>query len=421
MKINMSFQEFIESFDENFPGFILRVRKGSHKSEVYYNGIEAFEVKRNAKDIELNFPINVYKLNPTGLKNASKNNKEEEMLVDEKIEAFEGSTIKRKEANYCKDVGEVLDAMHKLFDFEMSEITFDINFKENMNKIINKFYSSIIRDFTKSIKRHHRDKKNLNNSPVFKITNKFNAEIIDSNLSKTEVEQIFRQFSGKVHFVLQFCPKLTTKDEEKNSTPKDIIKLQCCFLRYARDIGAVSGVQFVVHSDYKYKGNAKNSLKTFSDNTKNAIEKYKFTTGKKLEKSYQHFFMLRAHEMKDLFDMKTGEYVDYFEQEYGIYNPNIYGSNKIKKKEEQYKTGRIDCIVYKYKFNNHIRFITDIYMVELKVNCDVILGNNGVMTHLEDIKEFLKFSDQGKYKDYDYKTLETRICDRIKIKRRSKV
>ncbi len=427
----MSFEEFIEIFDEYFQNFILRVRDSKqdyNKSNdkeclVYYSGIEAFTVieykKDGKKGIKLDFPINVYKLNPTGLRNASKKSNDEEVLIDEQIEDFEeGQTREQKEAKYRIGVGNICDAMHKLFDFEMDKITFNINFSENKkidkDKIINNFYKLIVHEFAQLTNSHNRDKntKNLTNNSIFKITNNKNNNIIDSISSKAECYDICQEFSDQVEFTLKFTPKLTTRDEERNSTPKDIIALQCWFLRKARDMGVTSGVEFTVNSYYRGRYDTEKSLQRFSENTKNAIEKYKFTSCRKLEKSYQHFFMLRAHEMNDLFEIQKDEKIDYFEQEYGIYNPKVYGSEHFKKDKKTDKTGRIDCIVYKYKLDGKKRLISDLYMIELKVNCDVILGDNGVMTHLEDICAFLNYEGNVKYR---YSTLEKRINDRIKI------
>ena len=99
-------------------------------------------------------------------------------------------------------------------------------------------------------------------------------------------------------------------------------------------------------------------------------------------------------------------------------NPKVYGLDNLKDEKAKAKTGRIDCIVYKYKTgNNNERLISDIYMIELKVNCDIILGDNGVMTHLEDINAFLNLDGKciKTYQYYDYDTLEKRINDRIEI------
>ncbi len=432
----MTLKKFIEGFDANFEDFILRVRDpkkeyntgDNNKSLVYYNGIESFTVKDNGESIELDFPINVYKLNPTGFKNVAKDNNEEEVLADVLVEDLEeGESLAQKEKNYRKEVGDILDAMHRLFDFEMSKIKFDINFEEKdpeknkekkkvktKNQIVNEFYK-LIKEFTKYTASHNRA-KNRDLDKLYEITNDKNDDIIYSNATKEEVKNICDELSGKVSFILTFIPPLTTKKEEMNSTPKDIITLQCWFLRKARDIGTASGLEFTVCSNYINKNyKPEIALSKFSKNTKKAIDKYKKTSCRKLEKTYQHYFMLRAKEMKDLFAVKEGEFIDYFEQEYGIYNPNVFGAEKFMSDQKKDKTGRIDCIVYKYRKNGNTRVISDIYMIELKVNCDVVLGNNGVMTHLEDIKAFLNLNTTDKWRYYDYLTLEKRISDRIKI------
>lgn len=422
-------EEFLAEFYDNYEDFILRVRDSKkdynnddNKNLVYYNGIKAFEIENKNNKPTINFPENVYKLNPTGFNNAIKNN----TLIDEEVEnSEEGETRERKEAHYREEVGQICEAMNKLFDFKMENITFTINFKENENleTLTRKFYNKIMVEFKEKVTKRKR-KEDSKDKDVFVIGYDKSSKL---NNKKEDLKKIFDKFSGKVDFTLTFTPQLTTKKEERNITATGIIILQCWFLRYARDIGKVSGIEFGFKSDYKGKRHGTDKdFDFFVEKVKDAIDKYlgikdnqkdTYKKSKKLEKEYQHSFMLQAHEMKDLFQIKNGEYVDYFEQEYGIYNPAVCGTEFLSAKEKKDKTGRIDCIVYKYKEKNKERIITDIYMIELKVNSDVVLGDNGIMTHLDDINAFLKFKGKSnkKYQYYDFATLKKRIMARIEI------
>ncbi len=107
----------------------------------------------------------------------------------------------------------------------------------------------------------------------------------------------------------------------------------------------------------------------------NAIDNY---NGKGcIEKKYQHQFML-VGDKASLFE-KNKKIIP-FEEEYPI------GKNENK------SNGRIDCVFCSAQDNN----ITEIYLIEIKVDDTVILGDNGVLTHLDDIKNEL---DNIKKKD----------------------
>ncbi len=110
------------------------------------------------------------------------------------------------------------------------------------------------------------------------------------------------------------------------------------------------------------------------------------------EKKYQHQFLITTTKIGRGKD-EISELIP-FEEEYFIV-------------DEKEKDGRIDCVFYKE--NNNM--ITDIYLVEIKVNEEVLGGSNGLHKHISDIKKLYKNS---KFQSF-YKRLLKQINDRRKI------
>lgn len=92
------------------------------------------------------------------------------------------------------------------------------------------------------------------------------------------------------------------------------------------------------------------------------------------EKKYQHLFLLNIKNNK----------------KEGYLHENIFGRKEVKSFEEEYYIkypgGRIDCIFYSVE----VDLITDIYLIELKVDEKVLGGSNGIPTHLIDIENMNK-------------------------------
>ena len=81
MKINYNISNFRKEFDKNFPGFYLRIREDSNDI-AYYNGLKAFEIVKESNDmLNIFFPINAYKCNPTNVKNNKNINEELKTLL----------------------------------------------------------------------------------------------------------------------------------------------------------------------------------------------------------------------------------------------------------------------------------------------------------------------------------------------------
>ena len=137
-------------------------------------------------------------------------------------------------------------------------------------------------------------------------------------------------------------------------------------------------------------------LEDLYKDTKYAIEKYEECTRINLEKKYQHQFILGAHN-SSLLDMYP------FEEEYYI------KEKKTGKTSSDEKNGRIDAVLYKRKGN----LLEDIFLIELKVDETVVAGDNGVLTHLDDIKNLIINTD---FNNVDEKNFFYILKDRIEYR-----
>lgn len=159
----------------------------------------------------------------------------------------------------------------------------------------------------------------------------------------------------------------------------DIIKVQYSFIKNIRltDGKAMqNSIKKVEFNEFKViaKENdisieniiALENPKSFINVVKDAISSYKGKEG--LEKKYQHQFLLYGN-MRNLFFDNNCNILP-FEQEYYI----------IENSKSKYN-GRIDCIFYGYKNN----LLTDIFLIEIKVDDGVLGLGNGIHKHLIDI------------------------------------
>lgn len=122
------------------------------------------------------------------------------------------------------------------------------------------------------------------------------------------------------------------------------------------------------------------------------IKDYFEYTKPEIEKYYQHLFLL-------------------YKDELCLRSKKMFSKNNVKPFEEEYyideinKDGRIDCIFYK----DDQTFITNIYLIEIKVDTNVIGNSNGLHKHLLDIRHINDMNE-----DF-YKTIIERINYRNKI------
>lgn len=127
-------------------------------------------------------------------------------------------------------------------------------------------------------------------------------------------------------------------------------------------------------------------------NLQSLMNTYENFTKFENEKKYQHQFLVTTTKIGSDKDEITD--LIPFEEEYFI----------VDGKE---KDGRIDCVFYKE--NNNM--ITDIYLIEIKVDEDVFGGSNGLHKHISDIKKMYKNNKAQGF----YKNLLKQINDRRKI------
>lgn len=152
---------------------------------------------------------------------------------------------------------------------------------------------------------------------------------------------------------------------------EDIIDLQYNFYKKMIINDGIIVQDRIKSTNFTYSIKIDNKLDKLIDTVENAIDNYKGTDC--LEKKYQQQFMLNAS--KSNIFLKTAIP---FEEEYPL-------TNYHRKEKDSYKKGRIDAIFYSFEKNE----VTDIYLIELKVDEKVILGNNGVLTHLDDIQDII--------------------------------
>lgn len=146
--------------------------------------------------------------------------------------------------------------------------------------------------------------------------------------------------------------------------------------------------EFVVEDNDKKMETIDSKIKRYISHTETFVKNYFNYTKFEDEKKYQHTFLLNA----DKTDLLKG--ARYFEEEYNI--------------KDDSKNGRIDCIFYKINGN----LITDIYLIELKVNEKVLGGSNGIHKHLTDIRNNIDDHEFEHIKDLiNYR--ETVLNDKI--------
>lgn len=202
----------------------------------------------------------------------------------------------------------------------------------------------------------------------------------------------------KLDFLFENLKTLSDIDDIKDYEKKNKININ--FNYKLKDINDIIDIQYnfynkMIISDniivknriksinFSYSIKIENNLDTLINTVEKSIDNYSGSDC--LEKKYQQQFMLNASK-SDIF-LKS---VIPFEEEYPLIN--------YKRKENDIcKTGRIDTVFYSYQKKE----ITDIYLIELKVDEKVILGNNGVLTHLDDIQNIIDNCNKKQKKFFD--------------------
>lgn len=357
MIIDERLNEFLSGFYAEFPDFILRIRNEKDGNIAYYNGNAAFKINEveinGEKKVELNFPLDVYKCNATDLSKLKSN---------------------KERAEYRKKRKDICMGMAKIYNFYMSEISFKLADKCDINKT------------KKRLETFYRNS--------IKYGGEFDLIGIQNNVEEIKKEKISLKFKEPITninkiIMIQYYfiyDMLFEENKKKNDTIKNI-----------------------KFNDYKVTYNNKKGAKQkerFIETIKKAIDSY---TGKgELEKKYQHQFMLYGNKT-NIFPKEENHTINHFEQEYYLKNKYRF---IVKGGTRKNKEGRIDCIFY--KIDETVNKITDIYLIELKVDETVVLGDNGVMTHLDDIKAIIKEAYEEKNTKW-FKELRDRIEYRRKI------
>lgn len=164
---------------------------------------------------------------------------------------------------------------------------------------------------------------------------------------------------------------------------KDIIDLQYNFYKKMIINNDTIVKNRIKGTSFSYTIKIENNLDVLINTIEDSIDNYNGADC--LEKKYQQQFMLNASK-SNIFT----KVVIPFEEEYPLINYQ-------RKENDSYKTGRIDTIFYVFENKE----ITDIYLIELKVDEKVILGNNGVLTHLDDIQDIIDRRTEKQKKFFD--------------------
>lgn len=328
MKIQMKIKTLREKLMNE--KFIVRIRK--KEDIVYYNGIKVFTLKENKNTVTMEIPENLYQYSFHDIEEMYKEiQKTKSSIADElklKIDLLESF----EEEGY--------------FHFEMPSITF--------RKADDSRYS-------------HEEM-----TARFKTFYKHLTEKLKIDLRHIDIEAFLQDFETKKENTITFTKPI------KNI--HDILYIQYYYyidLKSNNKDGILSELKKTTAAPKFGSSLIKPTTKDISaEEFSKLLEKIKevveTSNVKEYEKRYQFMFMLSALN-SNLFG--KGCYA--FEQEYGFQNR----SRKTKKEKE--KKCRIDCVFFQYDEKN--KKITDLYLIELKVDDSVVSGENGVLTHLDDI------------------------------------
>ena len=349
MKINYNISNFRKEFDKNFPGFYLRIREDSNDI-AYYNGLKAFEIVKESNDmLNIFFPINAYKCNPTNVKNNKNINKELKTLLLPMTSFFDFSMSKisfKKTAYYKEPI--TRERLERFKNHVLGLIDIDV---ESIIKKLN------LIDYTKEIEEKNETVICLNFNRINNLNDIIDIQYHFINDLKVN-DLIERRGLDAICRDIKFDFSISDKLDKNNevhiydlSDTYDLLKIN-----------------------------------DFRDSVKNSIQNYEKQTTINKEKKYQHQFMLGA--------CSRSLNIYPFEEEYYIKEKDAKDNDSL----EDEKNGRIDSILFKMEK----KVLTDVYLIELKVNADVVAGDNGVLTHLDDIKNLINKTNFEKQNDKEF-------------------
>ena len=328
------------------------INKNTKKDIVYYNGIKALEIEKNNNEIEnIIIKDNIYRINTTNVKNNSK-----EDIINSIREVR-------------KSIKDYLSFNLKRIEFQMSKNTY--LFDEVLNNFKNEIKEYIAKGYTDGVVKSEIKNGRKNKTEVYYIDFNFNNEMKDEVLNDMlEIEYSFiRNF----------------KLDKKNEEPYIIKKV--AFVYDKNNVKKSEGLK-----DQKQE---LERINKFNNSIKNSIEQYEKLTKEELEKKYQHHFMISNNTLGKLDSFKD---LYRFEEEY-------YTDESNSKEEDR---GRVDCVFLKIDDD----ILTDIYLIELKVNESVVGKSNGIHKHLIDVEKLL--SNETKKHNFIEKLYE-RVSFRRKI------
>ncbi len=295
----------------------------------------------------------------------SKNDdKSAKVIIPESIYKLNVKNVKNSKEKGINIVKIVNDLKNKYFDEKLVEIV--------IKKGPNSYDKN---DHSKTMKAFENIRKSLGN----------NLKYFEKELNDEVVNKILNSFDNN-----------KSSQGIKVSSYNEDLDIEFIFIEN-------SGEKYgLAKPEFKYKKVFNEKIIMLEDlykDTKKAIEKYEECTKINLEKKYQHQFILGAC---NSFLMNIYP----FEEEYSI------KEKKIARTFIDEKNGRIDAILYKRNGN----VLEDIYLIELKADEKVIAGDNGVLTHLDDIKNLIMNTDFNNIGEKSFfNLLRNRIEYRIKV------
>lgn len=369
MKIdNMKLEEIRERYGKEKGDFFIRIREQGNDI-VYYNGIKAFEIRKNGEKVsKIIIADNIFNLNRTNIQNFTKNTEDLKSAIKQV----------RKDLN-------------GYFPRELNKITLEISRKNYENVEMN---DKNREKFSDSIER------------IKKIVETNYRNYIEDKLDKEKIkEELNKKYENneKLTYEIYLKNRRDIKEYKEDSYIEKIVDIEYDFINCFIFDENINYIPLFTIPKFKYKNNeeiqiGKEEYEKFEEIIKQAIEDYEKKTKVEKEKKYQHIFMTSEILINKYITFKN---IYRFEEEY-------YTKEKSKKDR-----GRIDCIFVKIDENSKVinedKPNAELYLIELKVDEGVIGGSNGVNKHLNDIEK-LKANEE-KFDDF-INLLQERIAYR---------
>ncbi len=431
--MDTSIYKYFDNHTDKFgqKDLFIRIREDRNDS-IYYDGIKIFDIDKNSKTLKIS--DNVFNLNKATIKEVieeiKKNNPnlsqdELEVLVKEAIinsyVALRSTVLEGKMAKF-KNIFTININLKRAYDNakerKIIEQIWEYLSSHDLLKLLNIKYvteykvakkldlevQNIFKDLNKYSGKNDKVKYMkvtgcLNIADVFKQMDESATEYL-KKVDKSNYQKDI-QFNDKI--ILEFKKDFSDKLKEQliiyGQTKDNNVKGQVGEL-IQKDLSSILEIEYVITRNCifdakmnydRFSGSQKPiiniitaesyQLANYLDNIEDKIEvmkqainnyqKYNFEE----EKNYQHHFMTDPISLLKIKHELPNEMVIYpFEEEYFI---------KEGKKKDEEENGRIDAILLSESGS-------DIFLIELKVNDNVIDGTNGVHKHLIDIEELFK-------------------------------